>query len=308
MSYHYLFGPVSSRRYGQSLGVDLAVPKTCTLSCRFCQLGPTPRTTVTRSAAPDISAVLAELRAWMAKKAPVNFITASGSGEPTLHLHFGDVLRWVHAETPCKSLLLSNGSLFFLPEVRTEAALADVVKVSLHAWDQASFEAIVQPHPSLRFNAILDGYRAFRQGFSGRLDVEVFIIPGLNDRTDEAERIAALAASFSPDSITLNTAVRPPADGTVKACPPERLAALAALFGPHAHASGQEPKTVSMEWTGETLTNLVDRHPVSLHVLAQTFGKSEDEMRACLAPLAAAGQLRLFDSAGKTFAGPPLSK
>lgn len=303
-SFRHLFGPVSSRRYGRSLGVDLAVPKTCTLNCLFCQLGPTPQTTVTRAENPPIDEVLSELRQWLASGQAADFITASGSGEPTLHVHFGDLLRFVRAETSCRSLLLSNGSLFFLPEVRRDAALADVVKISLHAWDQASFEKIVRPHPSLRFEAILDGYRAFRQAFSGRLDLEVFIIPGLNDAPEQAQRIADLAQTFSPDSISLNTAVRPPADGAVSACTPDQLRALASLFGPAAQESGREPAAAQAPLTDEALVALVSRHPVSVAALASACDKSEPDMLARLEDLARRGLLRLFESNGVRFAGP----
>ena len=304
-TFKYLFGPVPSRRYGVSLGVDLALPKTCTLNCRFCQLGPTPQATVTRSDTPPMDEIIAELRGWLATAQRADFITASGSGEPTLHTRFGDLFRFVSGETPYRSLLLSNGSLFFLPEVRRDAALADVVKVSLHAWDQASFERVARPHASLRFDAILDGYRAFRQQFAGRLDLEVFIIPGINDGDEQAQRIANLAQSFAPDAITLNTAVRPPADGSVTACPAERLHALTALFGPAARAGGAEPKTAPVELTEAALIALVSRHPVSLHALAATFRKTNAEMRAVLEPLAQQRRLRLFESQGILFAGTP---
>ncbi|MDX9867160.1 MAG: radical SAM protein [Kiritimatiellia bacterium] len=307
-SFRYLFGPVTSRRYGRSLGVDLAVPKTCTLNCRFCQLGPTPTTTVTRTASPPLGAVLGELRAWLASGQTAAFITASGSGEPTLHRGFGDLLRFARDETPCRSLLLSNGTLFGLPEVRREAARADVVKLSLHAWDQASFEQVTRPHPSLRFETILNGYRAFRQEFGGRIDLEVFLIPGVNDAPEQAQRIAALARQFAPDSLTLNTAVRPPADTGVTACPQDRLRALAPLFGPDTLISGAEPATAPVALTADAVASLVSRHPVSLKSLAATFALTEEEMRARLAPLAAQRVLRLFETRGTVFAGPPVSE
>ena len=307
-TFNYLFGPVPSRRYGVSLGVDLARPKTCTLNCRFCQLGPTPQTTVARTDAPPMDEILAELRAWLTTAQPADFITASGSGEPTLHTRLGGLFRFVSGETPYRSLLLSNGSLFFLPDVRRDAALADVVKISLHAWDQASFERVARPHPSLRFDAIIDGYRAFRQQFAGRLDLEVFIIPGINDSDEQARRIAGLAQSFAPDAITLNTAVRPPADGSVTACPPERLHALAALFGPAAREGGAEPKTAPVELTEAALIALVSRHPVSVHALAATFRKTTDDMRALLEPLAQQRRLRLFEAQGILFAGAPANE
>jgi len=303
-AFRHLFGPVPSRRYGRSLGVDLAVPKTCTLNCRFCQLGPTPQTTVTRTAEPPIAEVLTELRQWLASGQTADFITACGSGEPTLHTRFGDLFRFARAETSCRSLLLSNGSLFHLPDVRRDAALADVVKVSLHAWDQASFERVTRPHPSLRFDAIIAGFRAFRQQFSGRLDLEVFIVPGINDAPEQAQRIADLAQGFSPDTVTLNTAVRPPADSGVTACAPETLRALALLFGPAARESGAEPETAPAELSEDALVALVSRHPVSLHALASTFRITETDMRALLEPLERRSRLRLFEANGTLFAGP----
>ena len=257
----YLFGPVASRRYGRSLGVDLSIPKTCTLNCRFCQLGDSPQTTVTRTDNPPIADVLGELRQWLSTGTPVDFITASGSGEPTLHTHFGDLFRFTRSETSYKSLLLSNGTLFFLPEIRREAALADVVKLSLHCWDQESFECTVHPHPSLRFDAILDGYRAFRDEFAGRIDLEVFIMPGINDSPEQAQRIATLAHSFSPDGISLNTAVRPTADRQITACPPERLAELKKIFGALASESGAQT-AIPDNLTPEEKEAIARRHPV----------------------------------------------
>lgn len=258
----YLFGPVPSRRYGRSLGVDLSILKTCTLNCRFCQLGDTQDVTITRTDQPPIEDVLGELRQWLTRHETVDFITASGSGEPTLHLHFADLFRFVRAETPFRSLLLSNGSLFTRPEVRRDAALADVVKVSLNAWDQASFEQIVRPHPSLRFDEILDGYCAFRQRFTGRLDLEVFIIPGINDQVEQIDRIAALAQRFSPDDISLNTAVRPTADHTLTACSSEHMAHLSTRFGIHAHDSGPQNTTPPANLTQEERDALHLRHPL----------------------------------------------
>ena len=89
----YVFGPVASRRYGKSLGVDLVRMKTCTFSCVFCQLGPTPPEghVAERTGDPPMPEILASLRSWMAAHDAPDFITAGGSGEPTLHRDFGDV-------------------------------------------------------------------------------------------------------------------------------------------------------------------------------------------------------------------------
>jgi len=307
--FHHLFGPVLSRRFGRSLGVDLVRPKTCSLNCVFCQLGPTPATTDMRCAEVAINEILAELDAWLRAGGEADFITLGGSGEPTLHPQFGEVLRWIRDNLPFRSLLLSNGTLFSLEDVRRDAALADVVKVSLHAWDQSSFERIARPHASLRLDAIVDGYRRFRDIFRSRLHVEVFVVPGVNDRPEQMARIAQLAHSFQPDVIDLNTLDRPSADAGVQVCPPETLAALAALFTPvaqvpHVLPPGARAPFVSTP-DADTIAALVQRHPSSADQLAAQSGQSIEATLATLKSLAAQQRIRLVRRDGNWFAAPP---
>ena len=105
-SYRYLFGPVPSRRLGRSLGVDLNPFKTCSLDCVFCQLGRTTEKTIERREYVPIEAVLAELDKWLKTDGKADYITLSGSGEPTLHSRFGEVLKF-HTKkkrNPCRAL------------------------------------------------------------------------------------------------------------------------------------------------------------------------------------------------------------
>jgi len=309
MSSH-LFGPVLSRRYGLSLGVDLLRPKTCTLNCRFCQLGPTAAVTLVRRADVPAAAIIEELRAWVAGGGKADWITLGGSGEPTLHLQFGEVLRWVRAQAAFRSLLLSNGSLFGDPEVRRDALLADAVKLSLHAWDQASFERIARPHPELRFEAIIEGYRRFRAVYEGELNLEVFVVPGENDRVEQMARVAALAASLQPARVTLNTAVRPPADEGVAVCPPQTLAALAKCFQPVAEVPSAAPAAVAapcirpLSEARAAMRELVRRHPATPDEVAAACGLTPGEALAELRALAAAGEIRLWQRDATWFAGP----
>ena len=296
-AYQHLFGPVHSRRFGRSLGVDLVRPKTCSLNCVFCQLGPTPATTDQRVAEVSVAEILRELEAWQRAGGAADFITLGGSGEPTLHPQFGEILRWLRDNLPFRSLLLSNGTLFALEEVRREAAPADVVKVSLHAWDQDSFERIARPHASLRFEAILEGYRLFRRNFHCRLHVEVFVVPGVNDRPEQMARIAQLTQSFQPDVIDLNTLDRPSADASVQVCPPATLAELARLFSPVAEIPQPLPPGTLAPFVntpdGDAIAALVRRHPSSVEQIAAQAGLSLETALATLKALAAQQRLHL---------------
>ena len=81
----YLFGPVPSRRLGYSLGIDIVPAKTCTLNCVYCQLGPTPEVTLKRAPYLKTETLLAELSEFLKQPHRVDYLTFSGSGEPTLN-------------------------------------------------------------------------------------------------------------------------------------------------------------------------------------------------------------------------------
>ncbi len=147
--YKYLFGPVPSRRFGRSLGVDLIPYKTCSMNCVFCQLGRTSKTTVTRKEYVSTDLVKEELKYWLKTNKNADYITLSGSGEPTLHTRFGEILEFIRTNTNIPAVLLTNSTMLYLPEVREAAALADIVKISLSAWDQASLRRVNRPYPQI---------------------------------------------------------------------------------------------------------------------------------------------------------------
>ena len=288
--YKYLFGPVPSRRFGRSLGVDLVPLKTCSLNCVFCQLGPSQRTVTERREYVPVNDVIAELRAWMDADGRADYVTLSGSGEPTLHSRFGDVLDVVRAAGRIPSLLLTNGTLLGDAGVRRDAARADNVKVSLSAWDQASFREINRPHPDLSFEDLLRGYRAFRDEFRGTLWMEVFVLSGVNDDEADARRIAALAATVRPDRIQINTAVRPPAEASARPVPAEHLRRLAALFTPAAEVvAGYTPHRDAGVLEAGALLAMLRRRPCTARQVADLLGRHINEVAKLLGQLDADG-------------------
>jgi len=302
-TYQYLFGPVPSRRLGRSLGIDLTPLKTCTMNCIFCQLGETSIKTVLQREYVPINGVLAELAQWTEGDGQADHITLAGSGEPTLHTGFGDVLQWIKDHTAIPSVLLTNGSLLHLPEVRADACRADIVKVTLSAWDDESFQRIHRPAPGVTFEKLVEGERAFREEFDGELWLEVFIVAGMNSAICQVRKIAAIAETLCPDRIHLNTAVRPPADIAVKAVSPEWLAELAGVFGSKAEvrASFRTKKVSSRKVVGETLLGLIQRHPATAAQLAADFDAPVDQVCEVLKELVSAGVLRVGDRNGETY-------
>lgn len=232
--YRYLFGPVPSRRLGLSLGVDLVPHKTCTMDCVFCQLGHTAHTTNERREYVPTENVLSEISDWLKRGGKTDVITLSGGGEPTLHSRFGDVLDFVKSKSPHPTVLLSNGSLLYLPEVRRDAVRADIVKITLSAWNEESFRKIHRPATEVTFERLVEGAGALRRDFHGQIWLEVFVIPGVNAAAEQIRAIAEFAARIRADKIHLNTAVRPAADKSILPVSPDALEGLSDLFTPRA--------------------------------------------------------------------------
>lgn len=290
----YLFGPVPSRRLGRSLGVDLIPPKTCTFNCVYCQLGPTPACTVERRNYVPMADVLEELRAWQAGGGTADVVTLAGSGEPTLHLEFGRVPEFVRDSMHMRSVLLTNGTLLYQEDVRRQACQADVVKVTLSAWDEASFCSLHRPHASITFQQTLEGERLFRSMFRGEFWVEVFLVAGVNTSDEALQKISGLVQTLRPDRIHLNTAVRPAAEGAVTAVGADVLSHACALMGERAEITASVSSAPSGEGgvlSGEAVLRLIGRHPCSADDLAAAFGAGADAVAACLEELLRQGKV-----------------
>ena len=292
--YKHLFGPVPSRRLGRSLGVDLTPYKTCSQDCVFCQLGRTPKKTLARHEYVPIGEVLEELEAWLKRDGKADHITLSGSGEPTLHSRFGEVLGFVRKNSAIKAVLLTNGSLFHLPEVRRQASQAHIVKVSLSAWDQTSYGWVNRPHPALDFKQLIEGQRAFRNEFRGQMWIEVFLVAGMNSIHSDVAKIAALTNLLEPDRIHLNTAVRPPAEDFVAPLSRERLASLCHLFRPPAEVIAEYRDKGGSEISAneESIFSLLKRRPCTAEDIAGAFGMHFNEVSKYLGYLMRQGRIR----------------
>ena len=291
--YRYLFGPVPSRRLGRSLGVDLVPVKTCTFNCPFCEVGLTTAHTVERREYVPVDDVLAEFDDWLAAGGEADIITVAGSGEPTLHSRFGDILAGIAARCDIPTALLTNSSLMHLSEVRAGAANASIVKVSLSAWDQASFARINHAHPSLVFESMVEGLRGLRRDYGGRIWMEVFLMAGVNDTPEQVQRIAKVAQDIRPDRIQLNTVVRPPADGEAGAVTPEALQELAGLFEPRAEliVGFQGEPCRDGAATEAEIVSMLARRPCTAADIAASFGLSVAEAEVLVEQLEDEGRI-----------------
>ncbi len=212
--YKYIFGPVPSRRLGMSLGVDLVPHKVCSLDCVYCECGKTTKLTTKRMEYILYDKVTAELSHFFENNPAPDYITFSGSGEPTLNSRIGEVLQFIKRTKPgIPVAVLTNGTLFYDKQVRSEILDADVVLPSLDAASQQVFDKINRPNPELTIEEYIEGLVTFRNEYKGEIWLEVLIIPGYNDGENELKLLKEAFYRIKPDSIQLNTLDRP---GTVE--------------------------------------------------------------------------------------------
>ena len=287
-TYKYLFGPVPSRRLGRSLGIDVTPFKTCSFDCLFCQCGGTTQHVSKRAEFVPFEEVCEELERWLSDDGAADVITFAGSGEPTLYSRLGDLIDFIQARTQIPVIVLTNGTLLNQPDVRIETAEADIVKVSLSAWDEPSYQRVNRPAPELTFASLLEGEHAFRSMFHGQLWLEVFLMAGINDAPDQVQQIAALVTKIAPDTIHLNTAVRPPAEKEVQPVSKKVLEQYRTLFSPSAEVIASfeaSSSDVAQKVDPEELLDLIRRHPATAKQLAALANTTPESIQQALAPL-----------------------
>lgn len=302
-----VYGPVPSRRLGQSLGVDPIPLKTCNYNCVYCQLGRTKPLTPVRRDYFDAERILHEVEAALVGRHPgeIDYVTFVGQGEPLLCASLGRLLRGVKALTDLPVAVITNGSLLYLSDVRRELAVADVVMPSLDAADQKTFRRINRPWPGLRIERVIEGLAAFQREFAGQLWVEVMLVKGLNDDEGVLLGLRDALLHIQPDQVHVNVPIRPPVE--IWAEPPDEQGLLraTAILGEAATIVGPYQGTfeLSSDLTlPEAIIEIIRRHPMQQEdVLGALGGGDPSLVRAALAELAANGRALKVEYRGRTF-------
>jgi wyosine [tRNA(Phe)-imidazoG37] synthetase (radical SAM superfamily) len=263
----YVFGPVPSRRLGQSLGIDPIPQKTCNWNCVYCQLGrSTPMTNERREYIP-CDAILAEVEQSLQDHGPgeIDWVTFVGSGEPTLHSGLGEMIRRVKAQTAIPVAVITNGALLYLPEVRADLLEADAVLPTLDAGSADLYRRINRPWPELTFECMVNGLVAFRAEYTGNLWVEVMLVRGLNDSEEALQELATVLARVKPDQVHLSLPVRPPAESWVQPTDEDGLLRAQAILGDVAHVLSPVQGEFDLggcENVSEAILSVIQRHPM----------------------------------------------
>jgi wyosine [tRNA(Phe)-imidazoG37] synthetase (radical SAM superfamily) len=274
----FIYGPVPSRRLGRSLGIDPIPSKTCDYQCIYCQLGKTTNLTDKRKDFYPKEEIYKELEESISQNAgKFDYITFVGSGEPTLCKSLGKLILKTKELSKNPICVITNGSLLYRDDVKDDLTFCDVVLPTLDAGDEKLFIKINRPHPSIKYEKMVQGYIDFRKEFSGKFWIEIMVMKGINDSKEELLKIKKKIDLIQPDRIDVNVPIRPPTESWVKIPDQDILPILNDVFGDYNNINFPEQGKFSVfgsNFEGE-LKNLLERHPMRLEQILETFSSKK---------------------------------
>mgnify|MGYP001765731397 FL=1 len=222
--FKYIYGPVPSWRLGSSLGIDLLsqAEKICNFDCVYCQLGPVKQYISERKIYVPVKELIEEFEGL--PDTDIDYITFSGRGEPTLAANLGEVIRAVKLIRKERIAVLTNSSLMGIEEVRKELTLADFVVAKLDACSPESLKAINRPAKGVEFGSIIEGIKAFRRNYKGKLALQMMFI---DNNKNDVNKLIYLANYIKPDEVQINTPLRP---CNIKALTKEEIIKIKDIF------------------------------------------------------------------------------
>jgi len=260
----FTYGPVPSRRLGRSLGVSPIPAKTCSYTCVYCQLGRTTNLTSTRKRFYPREDILTEI-IQRGKDSRFDYVTFVGDGEPTLCKDLGWLIEETKKNLHARTAVITNGSMLFREDVRSDLKHAEVVMPTLDAGNEKTFRAVNRPHRSITFDTMLQGLIDFRREFSGQLWLEVMLVKGLNDTGQELPSIAKVVDMVAPDRVYIVTPIRPPAETWVEPPTPETILMAQELVEKAIPIVGRESGQFDFEGLGDARRAILEigsRHPL----------------------------------------------
>ena len=310
-----VYGPVPSRRLGQSLGINHIPPKTCSYSCCYCQLGRTDKMQIARRGFYSPEEIFLEveqkLKQVNASGKVVDYLSFVPDGEPTLDINLGTEIALLK-RLNIKIAVITNASLLWMEDVREDLLRADWVSVKFDAADEETWRLIDRPYGALKLQKILNGIEEFAKMFKGTLVTETMLVNGLNDSLSNLENIAGKLADIKPEKAFLLVPTRPPAEPNVIRASNEKLLEAARLIRrlagiPVEWITGDEQED-GFFFTGniaDDLLSITAVHPLKADIVDEILNKQETDRgiadRSIIEKLVECGELLEFWHEGKKF-------
>lgn len=283
-----VFGPVLSKRLGNSLGIDVIPHKTCSYNCIYCQLGSEENTITDLTNYYSVDEIIYELKEALLNNKNIDYITFTGSGEPTLYKDLKKLIYEIKQITDIPVCIITNGSLLYKQEMRSNLLLADLIIPSLDAGNEETFKLIDNPNKEIDFDKMVEGLIEFKKVFKGEYWLEIFLLKDINDNEDELDDIIKIVKKIKPDRIQLITATRRVANEKAKALSDEELKKIKKYFNLKCDIEIDIPnisenhKGNTRILTEEDIVNFLIRQPDTAYIIAKSFNENERKIKELL--------------------------
>ena len=283
-----VFGPVLSKRLGNSLGIDVIPHKTCSYNCIYCQLGSEENTITDLTNYYSVDEIIYELKEALLNNKNIDYITFTGSGEPTLYKDLKKLIYEIKQITDIPVCIITNGSLLYKQEMRSNLLLADLIIPSLDAGNEETFKLIDNPNKEIDFDKMVEGLIEFKKVFKGEYWLEVFLLKDINDNEVELDDIIKIVKKIKPDKIQLITATRRVANEKAKALSDEELKKIKKYFNSKCDIEIDIPnisenhKGNTRILTEEDIVNFLIRQPDTAYIIAKSFNENERKVKELL--------------------------
>jgi wyosine [tRNA(Phe)-imidazoG37] synthetase (radical SAM superfamily) len=305
-----IFGPVKSRRLGRSLGIEMVPKKICSMNCIYCEVGKTTNLTIERKEYYPWD--LIERSIFQAKEMEDSFdvLTLTGSGEPSLNIHFEKAIKLAKKIIKKPIAVLTNGTLLHISSIREAMAEADIVLPSLDAGTSETFQKVNRPHPQIDLKIIIENLKTLRDDMKGEMWLEVLFVEGLNDSENELKALKSAIEYINPHKVQINTVVRPPAFENAKPLSFEKLKKIAQFLGEKTEIIVSKErldkavktfKNLEEEKVKSEILKYLKRRPSTIKELSLALNIEEKEVNTILNELISEGIVKEKLHEGKKF-------
>lgn len=266
-----VFGPVHSRRFGKSLGIDLSPnEKCCNFDCLYCELSSKTPTNIIKNP-PAIADIIKELKSALIKFDDIDEITITANGEPTLYENLSDLIDEIRKISDKKILILSNGSGVLKKDVFDILLKIDVVKFSIDSANEKTFKKIDRCLKNIKAQDIIKNIIAFSKEFKGELILEILVLSGINDSDEEFKLLNDVIKKIAPLRVDISTLDRPPAY-KVDRVSFKRLYELRNLLEfDNVNIASRKFDDEKFEFSQDEILNLIKLRPQSIEDIEHNF-------------------------------------
>ncbi len=302
----FLFGPVPSRRLGLSLGINIVPHKTCSYNCVYCEVGRTTQLSIERESFYKPDKIKQEFLENINKLGKIDYVTFSGSGEPTLNKDIGDLIRFVKG-FGYRVAVLTNGSLLFRDDVKEDLMSADVVIPSLDSARKESFLKINRPQKNLDLKRIIQGIADFCKTFKGEVWIEILFVKGINDTKKDLSALIEAIDLINPKKVQIGTVDRPPADEWVEKLTDKEMMDIYTFLSAHLNVEVDliggfnKENDRFYEDVERSIVKLINIRPCTIDDLGRIFNLNTENVKLKLNKLFEKGMAFEYDFGGKRF-------